>query len=291
MLTRTLLALFARLPLIASRFLGSLCGGLLFLLPTKKRRIASINLAYCLPDTPAHERRQILRKSLVHECQTILEIPALMHRYANRIDELVTETRGEHHLHEAIQQGNGVILAIPHLGNWEVIGLYCSKRHPMTSLYRPQHRNSQLDNYIRTGRERLGARLVPTDAGGVKALYRALSDNHIVAILPDQSPAPGSGVFAPLFGHPVGTMVLPNRLLRRTHATLLFCYAERLSGQPGYRLHFIPADEKITAKDPGTAASALNQGLEQCILHAPGQYWWSYKRFKSVPPDTKSPYD
>ena len=48
----------------------------------------------------------------------------------------VMDIQGEAYLQDALKLGNGVILAIPHLGNWEVIGLYCSKRHPMTSLYR-----------------------------------------------------------------------------------------------------------------------------------------------------------
>jgi len=37
----------------------------------------------------------------------------------------------------AQRRGRGVIFASPHLGCWEMAGLYVSSRYPMTTLYRP----------------------------------------------------------------------------------------------------------------------------------------------------------
>jgi len=227
---------------------------------------------------------------LIHECQTLLEIPVLMGLSAKKLLSKVNKVSGIELVNEGFKKETGLILAIPHLGNWEVIGLYCSQLFPMTSLYRPQHRSPAFDQFIRQGRQKFGARLVPTDVGGVKALHTALANNHLTAILPDQNPGKGTGVFAPFFNHPANTMVLLSKLARRNQSTVLYCYAERLSWGRGFHIHFHSVHDDIYNKDKLISASALNNGLEKCIRYKPGQYWWSYKRFKVVPDGEISPY-
>jgi KDO2-lipid IV(A) lauroyltransferase len=265
-------------------------GWLFWLIPNKKRRITYINLSICLPELTRWQRHNLARRSLIHEAQTLLEIPALLHLPRQRLQSLAHEVIGLEYLEQGMEKGKGVILAIPHLGNWEMIGLYASALYPMTSLYRPQHRSPQLDDFIRTGRQRFNARLVPTDAGGVRALYKALEHNELIAILPDQNPGRGSGVFAPFFGHTANTMVLLSRLAQRNHATVLYSYTERLRWGRGFRIHFVPASDDIYNPDRHLSASAINLGLEHCIRQAPTQYWWSYKRFNVQPDGENSPY-
>ncbi len=291
MSTKKLIHLTARLPLPLLYLFGYCLGTLFWLIPNKKRRISTINLRLCLPELSAIKRTNLLRRSLINEAQTLLEIPAVLGLPQQRLNTIIKQVCGLQYLQQGIKKGQGVILAIPHLGNWELIGLYTSSLYPMTSLYRPQHRSPELDNFIRNGRQRFGAKLVPTDASGVRALYKALDANEVIAILPDQNPGKGTGVFAPFFDHPANTMVLLSRLAQRNHAAVLFCYTERLKWGKGFRMHFIPADETIYSKDAVLSATSLNQGLEACIRKIPNQYWWSYKRFNVAPGEQSSPYD
>ncbi len=290
MTSTKLLNLLARMPLPLLHLCAYAIGWLLWLIPNKKRRITYINLRLCLPELGSLQRHNIARLSLIHEAQTLFEIPAILSLSHARLQTLVREVVGLEHLQQGMQNGRGVILAIPHLGNWELIGLYASALYPMTNLYRPQHRSPALDDFIRNGRQRFNARLVPTDTSGVRALYKALDNNELIAILPDQNPGKGSGVFAPFFGHQANTMVLLSRLAQRNHATVLFSFTERLRWGRGFRMHFVPAGDALYDTDKQRSAHALNQGLEQCILQAPTQYWWSYKRFKIRPAGEDSPY-
>jgi len=287
---KKLISLLAKLPLPVLSVFGYCLGTLFWLIPNKKRHISNINLCLCLPSLPRLKRLNLLRLSLINEAMTLLEIPALLSLPQTRLDSMIKEVRGLNNLDEGIEKGKGVILAIPHLGNWELIGLYASARHPMTSLYRPQHRSPDLDDFIRIARQRFGSKLVPTDASGVRALYKALENNEVTAILPDQNPGKGTGVFAPFFGQPANTMVLLPRLARRSGATVLYCYTERLKWCKGFRMHFIPADDMLYNQDAVLSATSLNKGLEFCIRKIPNQYWWSYKRFNVVPDGQASPY-
>ena len=280
--TATLLKLAAFLPLPVAHAIGALLGWLFYLLPNKKRRITLRNLELCFPDMPLHQRRRLARRSLIETGKGAMEKPILLFCSRDRLLRQVRNSSGHEHLSSAIESGRGIIICTPHLGDWELIGLYCSTLRPMTNLYRPQ-RSSDVDKLIQQGRQRLGATLVPTDVNGVRALYRALAKGEMIGVLPDQNPGKGTGVFVPFFGISTNTMVLLPRLAHKCKPVVLYSYAERLSWGRGFCLHFVPASEQLASADLHTAATSLNQGLEQEICKMPEQYWWSYQRFRRRP--------
>ena len=201
---------------------------------------------------------------------------------------MIHSVSGEEHLQR--DQGQGLIVLAPHLGCWEIAGLYLASRGSVTSLYRPP-RQAALGPVMKRARERSGAELVPTDASGIKRLFRVLQSGGTTGILPDQQPDSSKGaVFAPFFGVPALTMLLVNRLMRKTGAKVIFCYAQRLPEGKGFTLHYLPAPAGLGDADPVHAATAMNQGVEHCVRQCPDQYQWSYKRFKEQPEGIRSPY-
>jgi KDO2-lipid IV(A) lauroyltransferase len=270
------------LPLPVVHWLGRMAGRGLMLVANDMRKVAALNIQRCLPHWTEQQQRELLSECLQETAKAILEVGILWLRPLPRVMPLIREVRGEAVLSQAMAKGNGVILAIPHLGAWEVVGLYGSSHWPMTSLYRPP-RQPSLNGIMHKGRQRAGATLVPTDAKGVRALYKALDRGELVAILPDQDPGRVGGVFAPFFGMQANTMTLLSRLAGKTGATVLMAYAERLPKGQGYRLHFQETDAALNEGDDMQKATRLNQAVEQCILQHPAQYQWGYKRFKTRP--------
>ncbi len=277
-----LLRALAVLPLPLAHAAGKFIGWGLILVPNQLRRISRINIPLCFPAHSAARQRRLLHASLIESGKTFCEAGALWLWRGERTLELVRQVSGETHLRDALARGKGAILAVPHLGAWEMIGLYCSARYPMTSLYRPP-RMAAMDALVRHGRERLGAKLVPVDAGGVRALYQALAKGELVGMLPDQEPGAGNGVFAPLFGVQANTMVLLSRLAMKTQAPVIFGYAERLPRGRGYHLHFIPAPVSLNAGPLDASVRAMNAMVETLIRQCPEQYQWGYKRFRTRP--------
>lgn len=279
---KALLHLLSLLPLRLNHALGGLIGSVMSLIPSGLRHVTRRNIALCFPGMTQAGQRRLARAALRSTARTATETAAMWLWPPARTLATVRETVGREHLDEALAKGRGVIIAAPHVGAWELVGLYCGEHHPMTSLYRPLRIHS-LDALVRESRQRSGATLVPTDAGGIRSLYQALARNEMIGILPDQEPGTGSGVFAPFFGVPAYTMVLLARLARKSGAPVIFCIAERLPKGAGFRLHFRPAPAGIDDKDSGQAASALNRGVEQCVERAPEQNQWAYKRFRTRP--------
>lgn len=278
---------FAALPLWAAHALGAGLGTLLAVVPNTLRRVAAINIAACLPEQDAPARRRLLRRHLIETGKTFTEMGAMWYWPMPRLLGMMRAVSGIDRVDAAQRRGRGVILASPHLGAWEMAGLYVSVHYPMTILYRPP-RLRALEELSRGARARFGARLVPTDAGGVRALYQALARGEALGILPDQNPDPGSGVFAPFFGIPAYTMVLIARLARKTGATLFVAYAERLPHGQGYHLRFREAPAEFATATPEQAAAIMNKLIETCVREQPAQYQWNYKRFR-IQPEGRTP--
>ncbi len=282
------LRFFSLLPLRATHAFGALIGGWAALSSNKLRRITRINVDLCFPEWDERDRARLVRRSLVETGKTFTEAGALWLWSERKMLSLITQVSGEHLVTGALAQGKGMILAVPHLGAWEAVGLYCSAHYPITSLYRPP-RMAELDGMIRQARQRLGATLVPTDAGGIRALYKALEKGEMMGVLPDQEPGAGNGIFAPFFGVPAYTMVLLSRLAMKTKATVVFAYAERLPRGAGYHLHFLATPQAVNEGPLEDSVRCVNTVVEECVRALPEQYQWSYKRFRTRP-EGESPY-
>jgi len=276
----SLLRLTAWLPLPVAHAIGVLLGWLFYLVQNPHREVARRNIALCLPHLNPAARRRMLRHALIETGKTAMESPILWLASRTRTLGLVREEVGREVLEQALQRGKGVIIVAPHLGSWELVNLYCSAFNPLTSLYRPLRRPS-LEPLVLEARTRFGAKLVPTDAKGVRALFAALADNELVGIPPDQDPRASGGVFAPFFGIPANTMTLVSRLVQKSGATPVLTFTERLSWGRGFRLHYLPL--AVDAADLEGHVAAINRAVEEAVRRFPAQYQWSYKRFRTRP--------
>jgi KDO2-lipid IV(A) lauroyltransferase len=276
----TLMLLCSKVPLNWLQRFGAWLGTLIAHSPNRQRRNALINLAICFPELPPAALIALRHRNFQELGKTYLEISHFWMRSTQDLLSMIHEVRGQDLLQPSPQ---GLIVLSPHLGAWELAGLYLATCGQATVLYKPQ---KLFDHLILQSRRQSGATFVPTSPKGVKALMRALQQGHYVGILPDQTPRQNKGaLFAPFFGWPTYTMLLINRLARKTGAPVIFMFAQRLSLQQGggYCLHCLPAAPEIASDQPSQAARALNQGIEHCIRICPEQYLWPYRRFRERP--------
>jgi KDO2-lipid IV(A) lauroyltransferase len=267
------------LPLPLLHLIAWPLGWLLYITHNKQRHIAEVNLQLCFPGWPEKKRHQLVRQSLVETAKTILESLKLWQCSEAKILGYIKNISGRELLDN---KEHGIILIIPHLGNWEMVGLYCSGKMPMTSMYR-QQKSAYLNRIMTEGRQRLGAHLVPATNKGVKHLLQALNKNELIAVLPDQNPSKGMQMFVPFFNVMTNTPVLPVRLAQKTGATIILAYAERLPRGQGYNLFFESVSDELCNENLELATKAMNKELEDLIREKPQQYWWGYSRFRQRP--------
>lgn len=283
-----LMKVISRLPLGVARYFGRLMGAGMAVLGAKPFKVTQCNLAVCYPDQDPSNNHRLANKRMRHLGQAFFETPVLWRRPSPWLQSHIIAVEGESHLKEAIANDRGTVLLIPHLGNWEVVGLWVAAQTKMTSLFQPP-KMPAFGEWIKRSREKTGANLVPTTVSGVAALLKALKRGETVAILPDQQPPKTSGDFAPLFGAQALTMTLTHNLLKRSDSQAIFCCALREKG--GWRLHFVPVDQAIYSDNQADSLASMNASIESIVAKAPEQYQWEYKRFRAQPDGSPAIYN
>lgn len=211
------------------------------------------------------------------------ELPLVWLASLPRVFRLVREVRGWEHLEAA--KGRGVVLLAPHLGCWEICGMYIASRLPFTALYTPP-RQEWVHAMMKEGRERVGLNTVPPTTGGVRALLTRLKAGEAVFILPDQTASGGEGQWLRFLDHPAYMPSLPYRLITSTKARPFVVYAERLSWGRGFCIHIDPLPEAAEAGIEPLARQA-SQCMSARVRRHPEQYLWSYRLYRrprSAPP-------
>ena len=182
-------------------------------------------------------------------------------------------TEGLHHLDEALEAGNGVIMALPHLGGWDFGGAWlASQGHPVTVVVEPLE-PPELFEWFASLRRRLGLEVVPLGPDAGRRVLRALRRNEVVGLLCDRD-IDGTGVDVEFFGERTTLPAGPVTLALRTGAPLLPT-AVYFDGE-GHRGVVHPplslARSGSLRSDVATGTQALARALEAMIARAPDQW-------------------
>lgn len=275
-----LFRLLSRMPLTWMQSLGSVLGWLVWALsPSYRRQFLGNARAAGLPWSA-------VRPAVAAAGQMVAELPWVWMRSHEEKILSRFDWEGAEHMEAGLQAGKGVIILSPHLGCWETGAQALTERFgptygPMVALFRPP-RKAWFKPLVMASRERPFLSGAPTSLAGVRTLIRALRAGGYTAILPDQVPPEGQGVWAPFFGRDVYTMTLLPKLAQQTGACVLLTWCER---KPGGRfcMHLTPL-QAPSLSDPGgslaQAAADMNRAVEGMVLSCPGQYLWGYARAK-----------
>ncbi len=281
-----LTGLFARIPLPVAHMIGAALGWTAYwMAPQYRHRLRENLISSRIAENP-EAFRQLLQTSVAESGRAILELPFIWVRPTQDLLAKIQAVDGWDAVVAARAEGKGVIMLTPHLGCFELIGRYLAAQFPITLLYRPP-KLSWLEPMLRAGRLRDHAKLATTDIRGVRALLKTLKRGDAIGILPDQAPGAGEGVWADFFHRPAYTMTLIQRLQQLTGAPIIIMYAERLTGDKGFKLHFRRISKHL-GEDDVTAAREINAAMELLIRECPRQYLWSYNRYK-IPSGAPNP--
>lgn len=285
-----LAAAIGRLPWSWLQLLGDAIAALWRRFDAREARVARRNIELAFPqlDPAKAEARQ--RAILRTTARQALETLVFWTRPHPRNLALIHESQGIELFDAAIASGQGLIVAAPHYGNWELLNQWLASRTRLAILYRPPE--SEIgEAFLQRVRADDGGRVtqVPAEGAAVRQLLRVLQGGGVVGILPDQQPKAGEGVFAPFFGKQALTMSLLPRLAARTGAVVLFAYCERIPSAgagPAFALRIEAAPDAIADPDPEAGVRALNIGVQRIASRDPTQYQWTYKRYTLRPADS-----
>jgi lauroyl/myristoyl acyltransferase len=172
---------------------------------------------------------------------------------------------------DAVAAGHGAVLALPHLGNWDMAGAWLALQgYPVTVVAEPVEPPELFEWFVET-RARLGMRVVPLSPSAGTEVLRAVRNNEVVCLLCDRD-LTGDGVPVDFFGERTTLPGGPAMLALRGGAPLLpaGCYF-RPDGRHETRiLPAVPAERRGRIRDDvARVTQELAYRFEDLIRAAP----------------------
>lgn len=153
-------------------------------------------------------------------------------------DEVAGRLRleGIEHIGQALDQGRGAILALPHMGSWDFAGALAGILGYRLMAVAETFPGSLNDAVVQT-RSLHGMDIVPLGRSAVHSINQALNQNGLVALLCDLPHGPG--VEVSFFGRRAVVPSGPAAIARRRDVPLLPTYCRRLA-EDSYLVHVDP---------------------------------------------------
>ena len=182
---------------------------------------------------------------------------------------------GLEHIDKAVADGQGMVIALPHMGNWDAAGHWlCLHGYRMTAVAEELKPPSVFELFFRH-RRALGMNIVPMSGGSKvgQTLVRLLSENHVLTLVADRD-LTGRGVRVEMFGAPRLLPAGPAYLALATGSPL--AVAAVFTTDQGWHCVINPPivmeRTGVTREDVSAATIAIAAQFERFIAAAPADW-------------------
>lgn len=188
------------------------------------RRISRLreNYRHVLPSLNGTELENLVQKGVSSAMRYWCDTFRISDWSQERVATTVTTENNELFLN-SVNSGKGVIIALPHAGNWDHAGLYyCSqgiKVHTVAEHLRPE----RLFRKFLAHRERMGMTVLDLEEKVTEQLANFLREGKLVALVADRDLS-RSGVDVKFFGANARMPAGPALLAIKTDANLITAY-------------------------------------------------------------------
>lgn len=132
-------------------------------------------------------------------------------------------TQNEEYLLRPIEQGRGLIVALPHAGNWDHAGAFFCARGVRVNTVAEHLKPERLFRKFLAHREAMGMQVLDLNAGVLAELENLLNEGELVALVADRDLSK-SGVNVNFFGKTARMPAGPALLAYKTKADLITAY-------------------------------------------------------------------
>ncbi len=154
-------------------------------------------------------------------------------------DQVAATTIGGEHIARAQEEGRGIMMTIPHSGNWDIAGLWVTRHYGrLTTVAERLKPESLFDRFV-AYRESLGMEILPLTGGAPPAqvLRERLKAGGIIALVGDRDLS-ANGIPVTFFGEPARFPAGPAMLAALTDSYL--CPTDLSFSENGWVQHIHP---------------------------------------------------
>jgi KDO2-lipid IV(A) lauroyltransferase len=248
-----------------------------FWLSAAQRRAALDNYAAALGlDRSSPEVSRVARRAFQNYGRMLMDFLLMGSLTPDELLQRMT-VGGRENLDAALAGGRGAIMAVPHMGSWDMAGSYAGALGYSISAVAERFPGSLNDAVVRT-RQRFGLNVIMLGHSAVRAITQALQANTVVALLCDLEQGPG--VQVRFFGRRAVVPGGPAALALKTGAALM--PACQYATSPGrHHIHLEPALAIGGGETKETLMQRVIDRFEDFIKERPEQWYAFRPMFKS----------
>jgi len=260
-------------------------GDLAYAALPKTRQRALDHLAIAFGDTlPLATRERIVRAALRNAARCFVEL-AKFDDIQPRFDDYVS-VEGMEHMEAAQALGRGGIVFTGHIGNWELLGAYFSRKGFSIAAVARRINDSRLNQLLVDFRARNGMRTILRESPmSSREILRILNERGFLALIIDQDIYAPS-VSVPFFGRLARTPAAAASLAVRRDLPIVPVFAQRRP-EGGHRFTamepIFPPKSGDRRRDILELTHQFSRILEDRIRQNPAEWVWWHKRWRRPP--------
>lgn len=222
---------------------------------------------------PENVTRKLVRDSVRSYARYWLEAFRLprIHNEPGLQDRLRQSVTGTEHLDAHQESGRGLILALPHTGNWDMAGAYLAHNYGAFTTVAERVKPEVLFKSFVEFRQSLGFEVLPLTGGTTPPYARmreVLQAGGIVCLLAERD-LTRSGVTVDFFGEPANFAAGPAKLAQETGAALHVVHSWFTSEPQGWGLSI---SEEIPVSSVGETTQRIADGFATNIARYPADW-------------------
>jgi len=173
-----------------------------------------------------------------------------------RVKDTVTVTR-EELLTEPMRDGRGVVITLPHAGNWDHAGSYfCGMGFPLVTVAERLKPEALFNKFLEY-RQNMGMEVLALNSRSMATLMQRARDGALIALVADRDLS-RSGIDVDFFGHPARMPAGPALLAVRTGIPLVTAFVSYT--ETGIHVEF----NSVAIPSEGSDSERVAQVVQSC---------------------------
>ena len=255
--------------------IGKVCGKLLFMIATGRKKIAQANIEACLPNLSKAEQQKLLQNNFMHLGRSLIETGIAWFWSDKKIQSKVDYDVIGLDLLSANDSNNGNLIIFKHSQHLELDARLLAMNAAVFGVSRT-HNSASMNKIQDKGR--LSSMKDTADKNNPRKFMKWLKAGKNVMYSIDQDYGWDHSVKLRFFNQEAATITTTKKIIDATNSNLLFINSYYKNNKLILKIELIDH----AGLDSIELAQKINDLMEEKILQHPAEYLWMHRRFKST---------
>jgi len=270
-------------PVVILNYILDFLSWFFYLIDTKHKKIAKVNLELAYEDTLTDEKKEYIVKNCYKNL--VYSLSDFIKNQGASKEEILNKITFENSeiLDDAISKNKKIIMVTAHYGNWELLPLGLAARFAPLSVVGRDLDSKIMNKILLANREQFNIQVLSKN-GAMRGMIKALKANRIVGLLVDQNTKESEGILVDFFGKKVRHTPSVAVLAKKLDAIIIPAF---ITGN-NHSKFTVTIHNPIILKHTDNSENDIHNCVQEqanitqkVIEEKPENWFWLHKRWKN----------